>query len=99
MAHPANELVIIFLFVSLTIGTLVTYFLSRFSRVPYTVVIFLIGIIWAIGFSYTDHSDILYISLQTWDEISPELILYIFLPALLFGESMSLNIHNVKGNI
>lgn len=34
-----------------------------------------------------------------WYSINPELILFIFLPALLFGDSMSLNYHQLKSTI
>jgi hypothetical protein len=30
------------------------------------------------------------LSVQSWEKIDPELLLYLFLPALLFGEAMSL---------
>ena len=29
-------------------------------------------------------------SIQSWEKIDPELMLYLFLPALLFGEAMTL---------
>lgn len=30
------------------------------------------------------------VSIQSWEKIDPELLLYLFLPALLFGEAMTL---------
>eukprot|EP01031_Cornospumella_fuschlensis_P028472 gene28472-34369_t len=38
-------------------------------------------------------------SLDRWDHIPPDLILFVFLPALLFGEAMSLNFQHVKGAV
>jgi NhaP-type Na+/H+ or K+/H+ antiporter len=37
------------------------------------------------------------ISVTIWANIDPELILYVFLPPLIFGEAMSLNWHHVQG--
>jgi len=36
-------------------------------------------------------------SITRWVNIDGELILYVFLPALLFGEAMNLNWYQVKG--
>ena len=40
--------------------------------------------------------NILQSSIAVWDNINPSLILFIFLPALIFGEAMSLNFHRLK---
>ena len=45
------EIVIVFLFLSLVIGTVITYLISRYawiSDLPYTVVIFLVGVIFGL---------------------------------------------------
>ena len=36
-------------------------------------------------------------SIDEWVNIKAHLILFVFLPALLFGEAMNLNWHQVKG--
>ena len=36
-------------------------------------------------------------SVNQWVNIKADLILYVFLPALLFGEAMNLNWYQVKG--
>lgn len=80
------------------LGIVTTFFISRFlPSIPYTVVIFLIGTLFSVP---TDGEDpTVYNSLTMWYSIDPELILFIFLPALLFGESMSLKIHEVRSTI
>ena len=80
----------------LGIGT--TFFISRtLPDIPYTVVIFLIGTLFS--FPSKNEDPTVYNSLSMWYLIDPALILFIFLPALLFGESMSLKIHEVRSTI
>lgn len=96
--HAQN--ILVFLFFSLFIGAVVTYLLSRLApKIPYTVIIFAMGSLFAfiISDSAGDHADVLAESLAMWNQIPPDLILFVFLPALLFGEAMSLNFHHVKG--
>ncbi len=82
-----------FLFISLFIGSIASYALSRSSlSIPYTVVIFAFGIVVSALREFTHNS--MENSISMWDNIDPHLILYIFLPALLFGEAMSLNFHH-----
>eukprot|EP01039_Chlorochromonas_danica_P001852 gene1852-2026_t len=97
-SDPENDLVV--LFVAVFCGAVVTYFLSRyFPKAPYTVIVFLAGIIISAIFGNAATGGDLNKSLKSWEYISPELVLYIFLPALLFGEAMSLNIQHVKGAV
>ena len=96
MGHPEN--VVCFLFVGLLIGVVVTYVLSRYARsLTYTVVLFIVGIILAVlnaKFDLLIFGD----SISMWELIDAQVLLFVFLPALLFGEAMSLNIHNVKAS-
>lgn len=90
--------VLVFLFLSIIIGAVVTYLLSRFAPdLPYTVVLFIIGCI--VGVSLGNENDHFSISSRMWDSIDPKLLLFVFLPALLFGDAMSLSYHHVKGAI
>ena len=86
----------IFLFLSLSLGTIITFILSRCAPyLPYTVIMFAIGIIISLG--SVKNSDIGE-SDSLWNSIDPHLILYIFLPALLFGEAMTLNFHQINNS-
>ena len=78
-------------------GIAITFLISRFLPIPYTVVIFLIGTLFSFPSNGGDQT--FYDSLTMWYAIDPELILFVFLPALLFGESMSLKIHEVRSTI
>lgn len=93
------ETALLFLYFQLLLGVVSTYFISRYtSIIPYTILLFLIGIIISIvhNFTVNNDSDNLLESLLQWESISPELMLFIFIPPLLFGECMSLNLHYVK---
>lgn len=90
-----------FLFFGLLSGAFVTFFLSRFPSVapPYTVVIFILGGIYGI-IGKTDTSDSFFgKGVHAWARIRPELILYLFIPALLFAEVTNLNLYHVQGSI
>ena len=64
------------------------YFPLRFDKsenIPYTVVLFILGFIIAAA-SRTNISNAFIDSIQSWIHIDPELILFVFLPPLIFGE-------------
>lgn len=96
MADPQNA--ILFLFVGIVIGGITMYVLSNFANnfLPYTVVIFMEGILIA-EINKHERMGIFSDSIDQWINIEADLILYVFLPALLFGEAMSLNWYHVKG--
>lgn len=92
-----SEVLIIFLFVGTLLGAMTTHFLSRYAPgLPYTVVVFLEGILIAAlcdNIELGNFKD----SVNDWADINAELILFLFLPVLIFGEAMSLKWHHVKG--
>lgn len=100
MAKPESQVLIVFLFLALLIGAVITYVLSRSaSKLPYTVVVFAVGAGLAFMFEPIDDGDVLKQSEHLWNHMEPELILFMFLPALLFGEAMSLNFHHIRGAV
>lgn len=84
------------IFISLLVGAVVTYFLSRFApKIPYTVVVvFMIALTFPL--LLTDRKEGQNLSLGIWNQMPSNLILFVFLPTLLFGEAMSLNFHYVQ---
>ena len=38
-------------------------------------------------------------SIELWESINAELMLFVFLPPLVFGEAMSLNWYHLKGGL
>jgi NhaP-type Na+/H+ or K+/H+ antiporter len=95
-----DEDFIIYLFLSLFLGSFFSYIISRFlPDLPYTVTIFVLGAIFAISFHNVSEENLFKISIAQWEGFNGELIIYIFLPALLFGHAMSLSFHRVKQNL
>ena len=79
------------------IGVVVYYVLSRTAPwLPYTAVIFVIGMIMGIATSrmYPDHPNLLNESIfEYWMKIDGELLLVGFLPGLIFKDASSQNTH------
>jgi CPA1 family monovalent cation:H+ antiporter len=95
-----DEDFIVFLFFAVFIGALVTYLISRFlTELHYTVILFFLGVVIAVVFNSIHDTDLLRISILQWEGFSGDMIIYVFLPALLFGDSMTLNFHHVRENI
>jgi NhaP-type Na+/H+ or K+/H+ antiporter len=91
--HVHAHVAILFMFLALTLGAATMHFLSRYCpAMPYTVVILMEG--FAVGWidNKTDHSlGTLSQSFRMWSKIDPHLLLFAFLPALLFADSMGMN--------
>ena len=93
------ESAILFLCFELVVGVLTSYFISRYTdKIPYTVLLFLEGIIIAVvhNFTVNDINNSLLESILQWEHIFPNLMLFVFIPPLLFSECMNLNLHYVK---
>ncbi|KAG5478691.1 hypothetical protein LSCM1_06095 [Leishmania martiniquensis] len=92
-AAALENLSVVILFVTMLIFLGGTFFMTHRRRIPlpYTVVLFLYGIV--VGgvarWLYPDVSDAL-------GSIPPELLFYIFLPVLIFEGSYAMNIHALR---
>ncbi|KAL2343567.1 hypothetical protein Fmac_004852 [Flemingia macrophylla] len=87
---------VIFFGISLALGIACRHLL-RGTRVPYTVALLILGI--ALGsIEYGTHHRLGRIGhgIRLWSEIDPDLLLAVFLPALLFESSFSMEIHQIK---
>jgi len=89
---------LLFPFCCLALGficnVLKAHFLPSF---PYTVLILIVGIL--IGYLHRRTNEglgVLSDSIEAWDHIDPHLLLFAFIPPLLFGDSMGLNFHLVS---
>ncbi len=90
MAHGHAPFLCVFLFCGLLIGIITSYILSRLKwQIPYTVLLFVLGSLIS-GLANQFHLGDLEISVEFWQELDPEIILFLFLPVLVFGEAMSL---------
>jgi len=94
------EIAMLFLLISLLLGCSTRFVLDKIKsrwgfRIPYSVVLLTIGGIWgALGYNNIlqaggKSNEIATISLTMWTHMSPRLILFIFLPALVFEGAMS----------
>ncbi|CAI7855030.1 unnamed protein product [Closterium sp. NIES-54] len=94
-AHTAGpEVALVFIGVSLALGALCRQVLSN-TRIPYTVALLLVGV--GLGaLEYYVNLGLLGESIRMWANIDPELVLYVFLPALLFESAFSFEFHQVK---
>ncbi|KAK8942058.1 Sodium/hydrogen exchanger 7 [Platanthera guangdongensis] len=87
---------VIFFGISLVLGIACRHIL-RGTRVPYTVALLIAGI--ALGsLEFGTHHDLGKIGsgIRIWANINPDLLLSVFLPALLFESSFSMEVHQIK---
>lgn len=78
----------------MTFGVIVYYLLSRYLHaLPYTAVMFLLGTTIGLGVSLrvgqTENS--IHITAELWQSINSEVLLLVFLPGLIFKDSMGQN--------
>jgi hypothetical protein len=96
--EPHYHFAILFMFVGLSLGAVTQYILSqRFPSVPFTAVMLIEGILIAFIFELAKKHrgglGELSASITMWSEIDPHLLLFAFVPALLFGDAMALDTH------
>ncbi|KAI7993938.1 Sodium/hydrogen exchanger 7 [Camellia lanceoleosa] len=87
---------VIFFGISMVMG-IASRHLLRGTRVPYTVALLILGI--ALGsLEYGTHHQLGRIGdgIRLWANIDPNLLLAIFLPALLFESSFAMEVHQIK---
>jgi hypothetical protein len=83
-------LLCVFLFCGILLGAITSYLLTRLkSQIPYTVVLFVLGTVLSLIASKLSLGD-LETSIGFWQTLDPEIILFLFLPVLVFGEAMTL---------
>ena len=98
--ETSSSLSILYLFFALAIGGTLTFALTRYVKwLDYTVFLFLAGVATSLvvnalpdSYGYEPLKD----SILQWTHIDPKLILFAFLPTMLFGEAQTLNLGQVK---
>ncbi|GMH06736.1 hypothetical protein Nepgr_008576 [Nepenthes gracilis] len=87
---------VIFFGVSLVLGIACRHLL-RGTRVPYTVALLILGIgLGSLEYGTKHGLGRLGHGIRLWEHINPDLLLAVFLPALLFESSFSMEIHQIK---
>jgi NhaP-type Na+/H+ or K+/H+ antiporter len=104
--HGSNMSPLLFVIIALLIGAATRHFLRK-SPLPYTVTLLLIGIIlgilyrigaldtWNLGVTALDVS-FLQQSIHWAGNIDPHLILYVFLPTLIFEAAFAMDVHTFR---
>lgn len=87
---------VIFFGVSLILGIACRHFL-RGTRIPYTVALLVIGIgLGSLEYGTKHGVGRFGDGIRIWENIDPDLLLAVFLPALLFESSFSMEVHQIK---
>ena len=103
--HSQYVLSLCFLFTALVFGSIITLIQawsitpSVFKSIPYTVIIFTIGFLIGVSTATAENTNAFIDSVDIWNSFDPELILYVFIPALIFAEVANLNTHHLKTTI
>eukprot|EP00656_Telonema_subtile_P018947 TRINITY_DN20294_c0_g1_i2.p1 TRINITY_DN20294_c0_g1~~TRINITY_DN20294_c0_g1_i2.p1 ORF type:complete len:468 (+),score=127.53 TRINITY_DN20294_c0_g1_i2:38-1441(+) len=93
---------VLFVFFSLLVGLLVqvlwseSRLLQRFFPVPFTVIIFVIGLAWGYCAPKYNNGAKLDSALENLVGINPHVFLQVFIPALLFESGWAMNMHTFK---
>jgi NhaP-type Na+/H+ or K+/H+ antiporter len=78
------------------LGVLVFFMLTRtkwIGMLPFTAIMFLLGVAMGIGAALLDNLDRLTTSILQWSSIDSQLIFLVFLPGLIFKDAFDLNVH------
>jgi hypothetical protein len=88
-----SENLILFFFLGISWGGILTFFLSKYSVFPYTVSVFFSGILISVVVAQLPENRVENFgrSVRMWQEIDPHLMLYLFLPILIYGDAITLN--------
>ena len=95
MHYEAGLLVLFFIVVSLLIGAAVRHLLKN-TQIPYTVALLIIGLLMGLlqrSALFADYLPIFGQSLALIADISPHLIMYVFLPTLIFESAFAMEVH------
>lgn len=90
--HHGSELVVVATLCAVLLVGLFTRTLSHRTRLPYTVLVLLVGLV--VGLLLPEQSLV-----ATGDQVSPDLILFVFLPILVFESAFSMHLHSVRRNV
>jgi NhaP-type Na+/H+ or K+/H+ antiporter len=99
--HGLEFTVVVVVVLSLLAGALMRE-LSHRLRVPYTIGLLLLGLL--VGFLFrdelrSDHAHGLGAALRAAASISPDLIIFVFLPALVFESAFALEVYGFRRNL
>eukprot|EP01064_Diplonema_japonicum_P018334 TRINITY_DN2702_c0_g1_i1.p1 TRINITY_DN2702_c0_g1~~TRINITY_DN2702_c0_g1_i1.p1 ORF type:complete len:1161 (+),score=205.37 TRINITY_DN2702_c0_g1_i1:36-3518(+) len=93
--HDEPPYVIFFIFFSFVLGGMLRYYFSvpPFNKIPYTILLFIIGVLIGLFARALGNDTEKYITIA---DMNPHLIMFIFLPILIFESAFSLDWHIFK---
>ncbi|KAH8046536.1 potassium:proton antiporter [Aureococcus anophagefferens] len=94
--HANHAAPLILLVVALFFGVLAKTLLAK-SKIPYTVLPLLAGVAvgWGVDYEGADDKKPLHRSVRAWDRVNPHLLMYLFLPVLIFESAFSVDVHTL----
>lgn len=96
-AHEESVHVILFPWLSMLVGVVSYYILSRYIHaLPYTAMMFMLGALMGYSALHTEGGNAIVESTRMWLGINGELIILAFLPGLLFLDSYNINVYLFK---
>jgi len=101
--HTRGHKALLFFFGAIMIGCSMLVLQEHYVHaIPYTSMVFVAGLI--IAFIHHMNESLMawsswYQSIELWENINPHLLVYVFLPALVFAEAMRLNVHLLKNTM
>ncbi len=99
--HHSDMSPLFFVIVALIIGAATRHFLRK-SPIPYTVTLLIIGLIIgiAVRMGFFDGWGVTFYHAVQWaGHIDPHLILYVFLPTLIFEAAFAMDVHTFKKSV
>jgi NhaP-type Na+/H+ or K+/H+ antiporter len=96
-------IILFYLFFILSLNGLMSYVVSLMpdeyfmKQIPYVVYVFILGLLLGLISSFAsgeDTKNVIQIATEFWDDFPPELMLYLFLPILIYREVVNLNTHH-----
>ena len=95
--QPMDMSPLFFIIISLFIGINAKRFLRKVP-IPYTVILLIIGVILGAfnRYQWFENIDLVTNSIDWASHIGPEIILYVFLPTLIFEAAFDLDVHTFK---
>ena len=101
-------IVIFYIFLILACNAVISYLLTLgsesnfFKQIPYVVYVFILGFIIGISSDSMDaeaKNNIVNEATIIFDNFPPELLIYLFLPILIYSEVVNLNVHHFESTL
>jgi Na+/H+ antiporter len=97
--HHGSELTVVLIFTIALVAGAATRLFSRKTKFPYTIAMLLLGMGVGVVVKMIEGEDSLIGLVQHGAAISPHLIIFVFLPALIFESAFALDVYAFRKNI